>query len=940
MTVRSSLARTRRASALLVSVLVGLGPTLHTVSAIAQTPTPDQLKAFQSLPSDQRDAIMQQLGGRAAGGSSGGAAANTGNSNTIVVDRPDVPNGIPGAAGMKGQIETVRRIHGFEQLIIDLAVPPMDSGDLGREPKRPPDPKEQALASERRDQILRRNPYELTGDGVLQILGFEPMPLAGLTEREVQLRLASHPLLRDFNVSVTVLRVDAQGSRALKPFGYDMFLGGATAFVPGTDIPAPADYQLGAGDVLSVQLYGKTSQTYSLPIARDGMVSFPEIGPIAVGGLGYGAAQSMLQKRVSEQMIGTQARVTLSDLRSQRVLVLGDAQKPGSYVVSSLSTVTNALFASGGVKPIGSLRNIEVKRDGKLLRSLDLYEVLLKGNTANDLRLQTGDVVFIPPVGTTVGIDGEIRRPAIYELTREKTLGDLVSIAGGLKPEADASAATVERVGHNGERSAVSLDLSTPAGRGFALRSGDLVRIGAASPVIDNGIELSGHVYRPGTYAWRKGLRLSDVLRSVDELKPNADLRYILVRREASGNRHVSVFSADLAAALAARGGTADIPLSARDRITVFDDVSPRERVVKPLLEEVRRQSQPEDLAGIVSVDGLVNAPGTYPLEPNMRISDLLRAGGGLKDAAYLASAELTRYSVVNGERRQSQVVAVDLQALRSGNASADTALTPYDLLTVRSTPEWDEAASIELLGEFRFPGVYPIRRGETLREVIARAGGLTSLAFPEAAVLTREELKSRERDQIERLATRLQADITSMSLQAAKAGAATTQSPAQTLAAGQGLLDQLRKTKPVGRLVIDLKGMVAGSVAAGADLEARNGDKLIVPRSVAEVSVVGEVQNATSHLYRPGLTRNTVISLSGGLTNNADKGRIYVVRADGSVIAGKSGFFSHQDTDVHAGDTIVVPTDTEHIPALPMWTAVTTIIYNLAVAATAIRRF
>src|SRR6202140_5355315 len=341
--------RTPRAAAILLSVLAGLGPALP---ALAQTPTPAQLKAFQSLPQAQRDAIVNQL---TQGAGAGAATPST--PSDIIVERPS------GASAGAAPADANRRISGYEQIIIEVSLPSAD-----RPGDRPGDRPDLPSLEERRDEILQHNPYELTRDGVLQLLGLDPIPLGGLTEKEAQQRLATDPNLRDFGVVVTVLRVDAHGTRALKPFGYEMFLGGATAFVPGTDIPVPHDYTLEAGDVVGVQLYGQQSKTYSLPVGRDGTISFPELGPIMVGGLNYGAAQSMIEQRVRRQITATEARASLSDLRSLRVLVLGDAQKPGSYVVTSLSTVTNALFSSGGVKPVVSPRNIEVKRDGKLIR--------------------------------------------------------------------------------------------------------------------------------------------------------------------------------------------------------------------------------------------------------------------------------------------------------------------------------------------------------------------------------------------------------------------------------------------------------------------------------------------------------------------------------------------------------------------------------------------
>lgn len=960
-------------------VSAGLVAAVAVISALstadAQVPSAEQIKMFQSLPQGQRDALLQQLG--ISPGASGTTAGGT-RQDQIVVSQPPSAGADPLAEDAftgPGDLAREPKIKGRELLMIDLSLPMPVPLPAQRQPgderaaaeQRPsaadqqtpadrrqafqqranaderPTPEERTPSEERklealRTRLLTHNPYELSDVGVLQLPGFGPIALAGLTKKEAQRRLALDPQLREFIVTVVVLKIDQQGARALKPFGYDMFRAGATAFVPGTDIPVPANYRVGPGDVLDVQLYGQISKTYTLPVGRDGAIAFPDLGPISLGGMGFGAARSMLENRVRQQLSGTQARVRLADLRSLRVLVLGDAEKPGSYVVSSLASVTNALFASGGVKAIGSLRAVEVRREGQLVRRLDLYEVLLHGNMANDVTLQTGDVVFVPPVGPTVAIDGEVRRPAIYELTNERTLADVVALAGGLGTNADASLVTIERVGEHGSRTSADVNLSEPSGQSFALRTGDIVRIGAVRPVIDNGVALDGHVYRPGMYSWRQGMRLTDVLRSIDDLKPRADEHYVLVRRETADSRRISVTSADLVAALAQPGGAADVPLAPRDRVYVFDLQSPRDRIIDPLLEEIRLQSRPEELAGFVYVDGRINAPGTYPLESGMRISDLLRAGGGLEDAAYANNAELASYSIVDGGRRRADIRQIDLAAARRGDPEANVQLKPYDLLTIKLTPEWERQEKIELVGEVRFPGTYLVRRGETLSSVLERAGGLTSLAFPQGAIFTREELKKREREELDRLARRLQADIATLSLQASQ----TSVNSAESLSAGQGLLDQLRTTKPVGRLVIDLANITSDAKTRDADVTLRNGDRLVVPRATEEVSVLGEVQNPTAHLFKPGLTRDKVIGLSGGMTAHADKKRTYVVRANGSVLAGSSrwGWGSSGNVALHAGDSVVVPLDAEKMRPLPMWTAITTIVYNLAIAAAAIGRF
>ncbi|MCS6948499.1 MAG: SLBB domain-containing protein, partial [Steroidobacteraceae bacterium] len=413
---------------------------------------------------------------------------------------------------------------------------------------------------------------------------------------------------------------------------------------------------------------------------------------------------------------------------------------------------------------------------------------------------------------------------------------------------------------------------------------------------------------------------------------------YILIRRELPPDRRVQFLSADLAAALRAPGGPEDVRLAPRDRVIAFDAAAGRQLILQPFLDELRRQATLEQPTEIVSIGGRVRAPGDYPLEPGMTVSDLLRAGGRLEDSAFGGKAELTRYRVAGGAR-ETTLIEVDLDAILRGDAAADIALQPFDFLNVKTTPEWSGQETVTVLGEVRFPGAYPIRRGETLRSVLDRAGGLTPLAFPAGAVFTRKELREREQEQIDRLAERLQSDLASAALQASQAN----QSQAgQALAVGQSLLAQLRQAKSVGRLVLDLDRVLASRPGSAADIVLRDGDQLIVPKTKQEVTVIGEVQNSTSHLFNANLTRDDYIALSGGLTRKADRSRIYIVRANGSVVAaqGRGWFRRNAQVAIQPGDTIVAPLDTERLPPLPLWQAVTQILYNVAVAVAAVNSF
>jgi polysaccharide biosynthesis/export protein len=325
-------------------------------------------------------------------------------------------------------------------------------------------------------------------------------------------------------------------------------------------------------------------------------------------------------------------------------------------------------------------------------------------------------------------------------------------------------------------------------------------------------------------------------------------------------------------------------------------------------------------------------------LEAGMRVSDLLRAGGSLDESAYEGQAELSRYAVVNGESRETELIKIDLKRIRAGDAAANLELQPFDTLLIKEVPLWAQQDVVEVRGEVRFPGKYPIYRGETLRSLLERAGGLTELAFARGAVFTREELRERERKQIATLANRMQSDLTQLSLlNAQEAGKDAN----QALSAGKALLDNLKATEPVGRLVIDINKSAKATPGSASDVVLKGGDLLVVPRALQEVTVMGEVQSPTSHLYSGALDRDDYINMSGGLTQRADAKRIYVVKADGSVIA-KTGnsWFSSSAGRIEAGDTIVAPFDAERMRALPMWTAITTIIYNLALGAAAVHSF
>ncbi len=932
--VRTVLMLRLRAMAWLCSALVALAIGVH--PAAAQTPSTEQLDAFRTLPPAQQQELLKQYGLSIP---PTGPPPTSPTAPTSQLREGVIPIGLP-LPTAEESLETEPRLRAGDSLLLDVTeaigpdftlLPPPPAPVAGTQDV---EVEVNRTFVEFQRGIRNGNPYRLDRAGRLLLPGQISITLAGLSIAEATERLNADPRLEAMAFHLLYLPVEPE----LKPFGYDLFTMVPTTFAPASDIPVPSTYVVGPGDTIEVQLIGDSAGWYPLIVDRDGLVDLPELGPVAVAGLTFEEAKAKIEQQVAGQMIGTRANVSVGALRSIQVFVMGEAMRPGSYTVSGLSTMTNALFASGGVREIGSLRRIQLKRNGSVVKQLDLYAMLLHGDTSGDARLLSGDVIFIPPVGPTAAATGEVRRPAIYELKDGDTAAELLRLAGGLTPIADSRTARIERVADARERMALTLDLATPQGLGAKLQSGDVVQIDAIRDRLEGAVALMGHVHRAGRVQYRPGMRLTDLVGSLDEVKPLADTHYVLVRRETGPTRLVSALSADLEAAFLAPGSEANLLLQSRDTVYVFDLATSRERLMRPLLTELERQSAAGLPQQVVSVTGRVKVPGDYPLEPGMTVSDLLRAGGGLDQAAFSGQAELTRHQVAGGARLEATLLSVDLNAVLAGVPNADLPLQAFDQLVIKEMPQWQAREKILMIGEVRFPGEYPIRRGETLKEVVQRAGGPTDLAFNGGAVFTRLQLREREQRQLQLLAERLQRELASLTLEQAQSG---EPGAAQALSAGQQLLTELQATEPVGRLVINLDEVLNAAPGAPADLILRGGDALFIPRLVQEITVLGEVQNATSHLYRKDLNRDEYIRLSGGVTQSADVERTFIVRADGSVAAGEtSGWFDRgAPLNVEQGDTIVVPLDADRIKPLSLWTSVTQIIYHIAVAVAAIAR-
>lgn len=748
-------------------------------------------------------------------------------------------------------------------------------------------------------------------------------PRNAATDKRIEAEFQASTGLAQTNDSPEALVV----KQALRQFGYNLFAGSPTTFAPATDIPIPVNYVMGPGDQLRIQFFGKESSSYDLYVSREGMLQIPELGPMSVAGLSFSELKAEISRRIADQMIGVEAFVTLGELRSIRIFALGDVNRPGAYTVSSLSTMINALFVSGGIRPIGTLRNIQLKRAGETVTTFDLYDLLLKGDTSADATLQPGDVIFVPPVGSLVGIAGEVKRPAIYELTGGETLESTIAMAGGFTAQAYPSLSQMERISSNGAKEILDVDLST-SDHNITLRDGDTLRIYSTLDRFDNYVRLEGAVERPGDYQWKRGLTLLDILSSRESLLLNADLDYSLVvsKNAITGDWSTRSFSPEFLFSTASE----NMPLEKEDRIILFSDTAASREQLGVIIAKLRAQSSSEDPQKVVTISGQVKHSGNYPLDEQMTISQLIKAAGGYSESAYTLEAELIRYIDNGKSQRESTLLQVNLAQL-SKDGSGGIKLQPFDRILIKRIPEWNEQETITLSGEVRFPGIYTIERGETLEHVVNRAGGLTNLAHPDAAVFLRASLKAAEAQQIAKLKARLSEDIAATRLQA-------NQSNASAISTAESLLDQLEGTEAVGRLVINLSAILAGN---HNELRIKGGDQLRIPQQPQAVTIIGSVNYPTSHLYQQNLMRNSYIALSGGLLKNADKHHIYVVRANGQVVAdSRSRFFPKNSLEIYAGDTIVVPLNVNRMDALEFWGDISQIIYQIALGAAAVNSF
>ncbi|MGB9434447.1 MAG: SLBB domain-containing protein [Candidatus Acidiferrum sp.] len=510
-------------------------------------------------------------------------------------------------------------------------------------------------------------------------------------------------------------------SRTSKPerFGGQVFRDGIRdpRAIP-LDVPVGPDYVVGPGDTLSIDLWGGVTTRFVRAVDRQGRISLPDAGPVQVNGKSLGEVQELVQKAVASQYRDTSADVSVGRMRTVRVYMVGEVSEPGAYDISSLSTPLNAVVAADGVTPRGSLRMLKHYRGKELLEEVDCYDLLLYGVTPNAQKLENGDTLMVPPIGPQVTITGMVRRPAIYELRDEKTLADVLSLAGGILPAATLKHVEVQRLDAHEKRTMLSLDLSAEDTDGaklsaFKVQDGDEIHIFPIAPYNQDAIYLQGHVLRPGRYSYREGMKVTDIIGSYKDLLPEPAPHYGEIVRLNAPDFHPSVESFDLAAALA--NPEAAPKLEPLDTVRVFS----------------RFDFEP---APTVWVGGEVRAPGKYTTSGQAHLRDAVYLAGGLTPEADLADAQLFRIEADG----TSKIMSVNLKSALAGSPLDDILLRPRDRLLIHRNTDSVERATVDVTGEVVKPGRYPWTSNMRVEDLIRAAGGLKRSADTTHADLTR----------------------------------------------------------------------------------------------------------------------------------------------------------------------------------------------------------
>jgi protein involved in polysaccharide export with SLBB domain len=667
------------------------------------------------------------------------------------------------------------------------------------------------------------------------------------------------------------------------------------------DVPVGPDYIVGPGDELMVEYWGSSSQRLQITVDREGRAVLPEAGSVVVAGRSLGEAQQSIERLLMRQLRGITVDVSLGKLRTVRVYVVGDVKNPGAYDISSLSTCLSALIAAGGPTDTGSYRVVRHYRGSKMVEEVDLYDLMLKGVSSSEVHIASGDSILVPPAGPQVTVAGAVRRPAIYELRNEQTLDQVLDLAGGVPVSGQLSNLKLERIEAHQRKEMFNVSVPQPdesssqpgpaarsghdgiealqAFRRIQVQDGDAITVAPILPFSNSTVYLQGHVFRPGKYPYIEGTKVTDLVGSFADLLPEAADRAEIVRL------HPPDYSPMV------------IGFNLRDVL--------EKRAVPPVLQPfdtVRVFGRYDTDAPKVSIYGEVLRPGEYPLSDRMSVADLLRLAGGFKRDAYQEHADLTSYSVVDGDHVETEHRSVPLGRALSGEQDTDVILKPGDVLTIGQIGGWNDiGGAINVSGEVLHPGRYGIDRGERLSSILRRAGGFSTEAYPYGALLERaqvREFSAKNRDEM----------VAKIQEQGVSSGRMESSSTARQR---QQLIDRMKQAPPSGRMVIHISAPIEKWQNTAVDVEVRPGDSLLIPKRPNFVMVAGQVYSPSAITFSHGKSAGWYLKQAGGPTSLANKKEIFVVRANGTVIGRTSGEWwsgSVSRAVLQPGDTVYVP--------------------------------
>lgn len=718
------------------------------------------------------------------------------------------------------------------------------------------------------------------GNGVYEIYGRDP-------EHEPS------PLERMYRGGLSKPR------RALKQFGYDFF-----ANVPenGPGGPVPANYEVLVGDEVVLTFSGSIKAMHTLNVQTDGTLAIPDIGNVRVAGRRFAELQQVITSYIEDVANRRAFRLSVSmgRLSEFQVTVVGEVEQPGLIGVPQGATVLTALALAGGPKRTGSLRRIEVRRGNRSVAAVDLYQFLTTGAEAGLTSLEPGDTIVVPTLGNTLGVAGYVLRPGIYESVGETSVGELLQLAGGLTPFSYRLHAQIETTQDGRRRAPVDL-LLDDRGMATAMQDGELLTVASVDGVGKPVLEVVGEVVRPGTFEYREGMRVSDLLRLVDGLTVNAYLPQAFISRQVGAPANITIVPGRTSMRTTRRVLVVDLD-KARSGDAEHDVLL---RPLDTLTVQSRASAVPMPTIVIM---GAVRAPGTYELTAGMRVSDLVALAGNVQPEVYFDEAELLRRTYDKEERGlRLQRYRFDLgKALQQTGSSHDPELSNGDQIVIRALRF--AKVKVNVVGEVRFPGPYAFPAGAKISELIAAAGGVLPSADLRATVFTRVSVRQNQLARFRHLRERTQ-QLYEQALEKLVMGGHANEGLAAKLSLEQTreMLGRIGASQSTGRVVIPfVTEDFPGSVF---DLTLEDGDHLVVKARQETVSVLGQVFNPGTFVAQPGVTVQDLLMRSGGVTGDGDSERLYVVRADGTVQGLDQGHYAlRHSTRMLPGDVVLVP--------------------------------